>query len=183
MDEVVVANSDAIHQLKSETLKLIAAKEPIEDGNVLIEVIEMQNVMEKTTSKNADNVKLLDEEIKCMLKEINDKNVSKKEIDDAIKRLDEEISDIKNERKERKATVEEIIVGDKTKVLKKRRFFNTGYIVNINKSVDSLIQKRTARILIVKAKNAPIDILRDVSGWKEQVVAEENISVTIHMIL
>ena len=127
MDEVVVANLDAIHQLKSETLKLIAAKEPIEDGNVLIKVIEMQNVMEKTTSKNADNVKLLDEEIKCMLKEINDRNASRKEIDDAIKRLDEEISDIKNERKDRKATVEEIIVGDKTKVLKKCRFFNTGY--------------------------------------------------------
>ena len=42
MDEVVVANSDAIHKLKSKTLKLMAAKEPIEDGNVLIKVIEME---------------------------------------------------------------------------------------------------------------------------------------------
>ena len=36
--------------------------------------------------------------------------------------------------------------------------------VNINESVDSLIQKRTAKIMIVNLKNVVTDTLRDVSG-------------------
>ena len=78
MDEVVVANSDAIRKLRREPLDIKAAKEPVEDGvketsdnsnnKALSEVIKMQHVMNKTISKNVVDVKMLDKEIKGLLK-------------------------------------------------------------------------------------------------------------------
>ena len=101
MDEVVVANSDAIKKLKTEPLKNGDTREPIEDviketldnskKEALNDVIKMQQFMDKTISKNAVNVKLLDKEIKGLLKERDNKNSSKAEIEKAMKRLDEEI--------------------------------------------------------------------------------------------
>ena len=90
------------------------------------EVIEIQHGMDKTISKNSDTIKVLDKEIKCILKEKNHKDVRRKEIDDAINRLDEELKELKKEKKE-KVSTGEALVSEKEKVLKRCRYHNTGF--------------------------------------------------------
>ena len=57
----------------------------------------------------------------------NSKDVHKKEIDDAINNLNDKIMEIKKERNEVKSNVEGINVGQNEKVMKKCRYYNTGY--------------------------------------------------------
>ena len=71
-------------------------------------------------------MKLLDKEIKLILKEKNNKNISTKEIDDAIDKLNEEIQEIKKEKRDKKASAEEII-DENHKGIRKCKYYNTGF--------------------------------------------------------
>ena len=126
VDEVVVTNSDAIKHIKNEMLVENSVEETNEENvhnpKTMREVIETQQGMDKTISKNSDTIKELDKEIKCILKEKNCKDVSRKRIDDAISRLDQEIKELKKEN----VSTEEV-VSEKEKTFKRCRYHNTGY--------------------------------------------------------
>ena len=137
MDEVVVSNSDALHKLNVEFLKMKCAKEPLEAGtkeniDILNKEIERginkrQEGMDKSIARNTDTIKLLDKEIKSISKDKNSKEINKKEIDDAIDNLNKEIKQIHREKKDTQSTEEALTPNGKKKDIKKCKYFNTGY--------------------------------------------------------
>ena len=141
IDELVVANSDSIKQIKSEIIQLKrqecveACVEGIVEGqnenkkkDNMNDIIAKQHMFEKTIVKNSEAIKVLDREIICILKDKNKKELERKEVDDAINKLnrnDDEIvsiDTIENQKKEKPL-----------RNRKKCRYNNRGYCKYTNK--------------------------------------------------
>ena len=141
VEEVIVANSDAIHRIKSEIIELKnqgkqnqnGSKENIDRENAnatngcIKEVMEKQQMIDKDISANADIVKRLDKEIKDILKDKTKKESSKKEVEEAIKQLEEEVLKLKEIGKGSKPSEDIQKPNDKEKSEKKCKYFNVGY--------------------------------------------------------
>ena len=139
VEEVIVANSDAIHQIKMEILKIKEGGKPRgkhnentvkendskDDG--IREVVRKQQEMDNDILKHSNVVKKLEEEIKSILKDKSNKDESKKEMDDAIKRLEIEILKFKKSENDFKSTKEILKASDEEKEAHKCRYFNVGY--------------------------------------------------------
>jgi hypothetical protein len=93
IDELVVANSDSIKQIKSE-IKQLRRKDCVEacDEKVLEgqneenikDIIAKQQVIDKSIMDNSNAIKIIDKEIKCIVKDKTAKDKCKKDIEDAI---------------------------------------------------------------------------------------------------
>ena len=134
IDEVVVANSDAIKQLKSEFRQMKCTECAVENDkgtaqneDAIKEILEKQKGIDESIFKNSDSIKIIDEEIKNIVSEKNQKDMSKQEIDAAINKLNEEIQRIKERNKEHKPTEEISPVSDKSKKKPRCKYFNVGY--------------------------------------------------------
>ena len=134
IDEIVVANSDAIRHMKKEISNMKSKEKSNEEGseqvvgvgtpNVMEEIAKRQQSIDKTILKNCDTVKILDEEIKKIIIDKNEKDKRTKEVDEALRRLEGEIQEIK---KVDKSTGEILSPSDKNKKGRKCRYFNLGY--------------------------------------------------------
>ena len=139
VEEVIVANSDAIHQIKMEIARNKEGEKPsgkynedtVKESNVkdddIRKVVRKQQDMDKDILKHSNVVKKLDEEIKSILKEKSNKDESKKEMDDAIKRLEIEILKLKEGENDCESIKEILKDGDEKKKAHKCRYFNVGY--------------------------------------------------------
>ena len=133
IDEIVVANSDAIRQIKLDIAKSRQDKGESLEGKNQKPNKEWEKETDKGFDKavvaNSEAVKRIDKEIKSILKEKKQKNDSRKEVCDSIERLNNEIIQIKRERKigEPVGKVLEENVGEVNKKKKKCRYFNCGY--------------------------------------------------------
>ena len=134
IEEVIVANSDAINQIKREIRKkkdeanVIEEPDTNEKEDVMRNTIEKQQEIDQNISKNTEVVKRLDVEIKKLIKDKTKKDTNKKELEDAIKRLDNEIVQLKTCDKNTKSAEEmENKNKDKQKKLKKYKYYNMGY--------------------------------------------------------
>ena len=98
IEEVIVANSDAINKIKQQ-MELVGKNDgslkgqEVDEG--IREVIERQENIDQNILKNNTVIDKLDKEIKEIMKDKSDKIVSKKRVDEAIERLDREILQIK----------------------------------------------------------------------------------------
>ena len=88
----------------------------------------------------------IDKEIKGILRDRKKKVESKKEVDDEIKRLDSKIIKLKRENKKNKSREEVLKTGDKRK-LTKSVDISMQDIVNIRKSADLHIQKKSVQTI------------------------------------
>ena len=133
IDEVVVANSDAIRHIKTEIIQIKSEKYTDRSDQTIgvdkneksvKKMFEKQEKLEGTISKNAKSIKVIDDDIKKILIDKKEKDASKQAIEAAIKQLNQEISKIKEAEGEN--SEEGQIVSDKMKNLK-CRYFNSGY--------------------------------------------------------
>ena len=127
MEEVVVANSEIIHKIKKEGLLVKDAKGQVEAKTGEFEFLEKHRGMHESITKNGEAIKMLDKEIKHILEEKSNKEICRKELDDAITTLNEEIIKIQNDKKENKVTGEVVNTGELKKEVKKCKYNNTGY--------------------------------------------------------
>ena len=137
VEEVTVANSDAINKIKTELAKMKQPYNECNDGNIegrvpnnsefVKEVIEKQKVIDKNILANANVAKRLDKEIKSMLKEKTEKDTSKKKLENEIKRLDVEILKLKASEETSNLNKEVVRESDDKKQKVKCRYFNIGY--------------------------------------------------------
>ena len=138
LEEIVVANSDSVKQIKSEILQLKrnecveAYKQGTMEGqnvnqseDYMKEIIEKQKMIDKTIVQNSDAIKVLDKEIICILDDKSKKDMEKKEVDNAIKELNKKIQ----KKQVNTQNVANDTVGDKVvnRKSKKCRYFNRGY--------------------------------------------------------
>ena len=134
IDELVVANSDSIKQIKSE-IKQLRRKDCVEacDEKVLEgqneenikDIIAKQQVIDKSIMDNSNAIKIIDKEIKCIVKDKTAKDKCKKDIEDAINRLDDEILHLKKDDKASNAEIVNNVVENKMK--KKCKYYNAGH--------------------------------------------------------
>jgi hypothetical protein len=135
IDEIVVANSDAINCMKREISRMKSQERATEKGSKIIEdarilnhieeIANRQKSIDKTILENSDAVKILDEEIKNIVRDKKEKESRNNEVDEALRRLDGEIQEI---RKVEKESAEEILnTNDENKKGKKCKYFNGGY--------------------------------------------------------
>ena len=133
-DEIVVANSDAIKQMKQEISWMRREKNTNEeDSNTIVgedlnpirEIVVQQQSIDKTIVENSDAIKLLDEEITRIVSDKSKKDLKKKEVDKAIERLNVEIEQIR--KVERESAEEVPNLDDKKKKDKKCKHFNVGH--------------------------------------------------------
>jgi hypothetical protein len=141
IDEVVVANLDAVKQLKCEIKQMKGNKDAeflyakgtqegkcmAQNADAIKEIIEKQHVIDETILKSSDSIKIIDKEIEKILSDKNKKDISKKEIDVALSKLDDEMQKIKELDKEHKPSEEISPVSDKWKMGTKCEYYNVGY--------------------------------------------------------
>ena len=133
IDEIVVANSDAIQNIKSEILSIKGGKKVGEVNNMNEKVVnrhdemaEKQVMIDNTIKKNSESIKAIDEEIKRIAIEKIKRDTSEKEVDAAIKQLNSEIFKLQRVEREDKSKEEAQTDSDKAKGIK-CRYFNSGY--------------------------------------------------------
>ena len=134
IEEVIVANSDAINHIKrglrnkGNEENVIEEADTNEVEDVLGNIVEKQQEIDQNISKNTEVVKRLDREIQKIMMDKNKKDTSKKELDDAINRLDKEIKLLKTCDKDTKSADELENKGKyKQKKFKKCKYYNVGY--------------------------------------------------------
>ena len=136
VEEVIVANSDAIHRIKGDIAELKHSKNgsrentdenTIETNECIKEVVKKQQMIDKDISANADTVKRLDREIKSILKDKTKKEANKQEVEDAIKQLETEILKLKQSGKGGTQSEEIQKPSENQKTEKKCKYFNVGY--------------------------------------------------------
>ena len=133
IDEIVVANSDAIMTMKSEIFNRKGGKQSGEGDNMNAkianqhdEMVEKQAVFDNSIKNNSESIKVLDEEIKRITIEKIKRDDSKREVDAAIKQLSSEIIKLQRVEREDKSGKEAQTHGDKAMSIK-CRYFNSGY--------------------------------------------------------
>jgi hypothetical protein len=109
VDKIVVAFSDAIKHMKQEISRMSRKKNTNEeDSNTIVgedlnpirEIVVRQQSSDKTIVENSDAIKLLDEEIKMIVRDKSKKDLKKKEVDEGIKRLNMEMEQIRKVERE-----------------------------------------------------------------------------------
>ena len=132
IDEMVVANSDAIRNIKTEIIQMKSEKHIDRSDQIGVDqndksikkMLEKQEKMEGIISKSSKSIKTIDDDIKKILIDKKEKDASKQAIEAAIEELNQEISNIKEAKG---GNCEEgQMASDKTKN-SKCRYFNSGY--------------------------------------------------------
>ena len=127
-------------------VKSLEEKQQDPKDDKLMEIMESKKEIDQTLLANSEAVKRIDNEIKGILRDRKKKVESKKEVDDEIKRLDSEIIKLKTENKKNKSREEVLKTGDKRK-LTKSVDISMQDIVNIRKSADLHIQKKSVQTI------------------------------------
>ena len=127
-------------------VKSLEEKQQDPKDDKLMEIMESRKEIDQTLLANSEAVKRIDKEIKGILRDRKKKVESKKEVDDEIKRLDSEIIKLKTENKKNKSREEVLKTGDKRK-LTKSVDISMQDIVNIRKSADLHIQKKSVQTI------------------------------------
>ena len=127
-------------------VKSLEEKQQDPKDDKLMEIMESKKEIDHTLLANSEAVKRIDKEIKGILRDRKKKVESKKEVDDEIKRLDSEIIKLKTENKKNKSREEVLKTGDKRK-LTKSVDISMQDIVNIRKSADLHIQKKSVQTI------------------------------------
>ena len=134
IDEVVVANSVSIKllnkefkQMKGTATDVVYNNGTTQHEDAIKEILEKQDGIDVTIFKNSDSIKIIDEEIKNLVSEKNQKDIAKQEIEAAISKLNDEIKNIKEIHKEQKHTEDIPNVGDKSKKKPRCKYYNVGY--------------------------------------------------------
>ena len=104
LEEIVVANSDSVKQIKSEILQLkrnecveaynqgtMEGQNVNQSEDYMKDIIEKQQMIDNTKVQNSDAIKVLDKEIICILNDKSKKDMEKKEVDNAISELNKKI--------------------------------------------------------------------------------------------
>ena len=138
LEEIYVANSDSVKQIKSEILqfKHIECVEACNQGTMegqnvnqsedfMKDIIEKQQMIDKTIVQNSDAIKVLDKEIICILNDKNKKDMDKKEVDNTISELNKKF----HKKQVNTQNVANDAVGDKVVDRKSKtcRYFKRGY--------------------------------------------------------
>ena len=136
IDEVIVANSDAINQIKQKIGDgkqrkgndyNLEGNKVNADAKCIKEVIARQQEIDRNIFTNADVVNKLDQEIKNILKDKTKKEESRKKVDDAIEKLNLEILQLKQSDRKVDTAKDNLVDSDKIRKKSRCRYFNSGY--------------------------------------------------------